>query len=679
MSESYEKTVKIGGQQVPMSEVSLHVMNLLKSKKGLDQDIIISGADIEKNFVLLGEHEEVDCVLTFVDCHFRLAILIQDYAFRNVSFQNTKIDETISIKSCTFAEQLYFKDIESGTVTLEQINAAKLIATDVSLSADSAFAFQDCVFQSAFLYGIKGNAVTVTGSRFDELKVAHNPVRQVKIEKSEGKRLIAGGGSELTLLSLRDVTLENELSIATHDSSPAARLLIEDCVIGGKLRVAGKDARHQGAKLEVHRTSIEGECIISNPEISTIQLNRLELHRLRLSGAVLSELSLRETKIARNAEIHKIDMDGRLEIEDTAIEGRLDLYGVRQSSGPSSNPHDARQSSHALVIDRGTIGEIECRDCFLLSTFDIRESNITGAFKLNDCRLEQFVIENATIQQQIRLTDCCLVALQIERGRAEGLHLALVRRKRMWRGLGSLSLRDSHLGRLSFISYAESGGDALLPAAIDMSGCTYDDLPRFTRDEDAGQRTAFCRTLISRGPYNPQPYAQMSRMLRSQGHTAAANEIMFRERVAATRNALSLSWRHFRNWDWLLWLRATANWAWLWVLRATIGFGIGLRYFRTVPWALAFVLMGAVVLTGSEPVGLAPSQSWLWRLGASLDQLLPLVKLSPKYAAFFEERSADVLNFWQNAYFTLHRFAGWLLGTFIVAGLAGLTQRPAGG
>jgi len=141
-----------------------------------------------------------------------------------------------------------------------------------------------------------------------------------------------------------------------------------------------------------------------------------------------------------------------------------------------------------------------------------------------------------------------------------------------------------------------------------------------------------------------------------------------RERVAATESALARSWRHFRNWAWLSGIRASANWIWLWVLRATIGFGIGLRYFRTVPWALAFVLMGALVLAGSEPMSLAPSQSWLWRLGASLDQLLPIVKLSPKYAAFFDERSADTLNFWQNAYFTLHRFAGWLLGISFLQG-----------
>jgi hypothetical protein len=509
-------------------------------------------------------------------------------------------------------------------------------------------------------------AVTITESHFDEFKLMSNPVQQLEIGKSEGKRLMIHDASKLT--RLRDVTLENDLSIATYALPAGARVVIEDSVVGGKLRVGGEGARLQGAQLEVSRTRVEGECIIKNPDIAIIQLYRLELQRLELSRAALSTLSLREIRIARSAEIHEIDMQGRMEIQDAAIEGRLDLYKVRQ-------PRDV------LAIDRGAIGDIECRECSL-SMFDIRESTIAATVKLNNCELELLNMENATIQQQIRLTDCRLGTLQMERGRAEGLHI--VRRSGIWR---RLSLRDSHLGRLSFISHAEPSEDTLLPAEIDMRGCTYDDLPRFSRDEDAERRVAFCRELISQEPYDPQPYSQMSRMLRTQGHAAAANEIMFRERVAATENALARSWRHFgkgswlswvRTGDWKLWLRATANWVWLWALRATIGFGIGLRYFRAVPWALAFVLAGTLVLAGSEPLGLAPSQSWLWRLGASLDQLLPIVKLSPKYAAFFDERSADTLNFWQNAYFTWHRFVGWLLGIFILAGLAGLTQRPAG-
>jgi len=606
--EMEDKNVNIGGQQVPMSEVSLHVMERLKSPKkfgSFTQEIIISGVEIESIVYLFGssekvDPEQVDCVVTFVNCHFRERVTILNYVFRkSVSFANTRFDKGLRIESCQFADQLYFRDIESGDgITLDQVNAAKLIAIDVRLPDDKAVAIQKCELQSAYLNGVKGKAVTITESpHFDELKLMSNPVRQVKIEKSEGRRLMIHDASELTLL--HDVTLENDLSIATYALPAGARVVIEDSVVGGKLRVGGEGARLQGAQLEVSRTRVEGECIIKNPDIAIIQLYRLELQRLQLSGAALSTLSLREIRIARSAGIHEIDMQGRMEIQDAAIEGRLDLYRVRQPSDLSLDPHHARESSHVLAIDRGAIGDIECRDCSL-SMFDIRESTIAATFKLDNCELESFNMENATIQQQIRLTDCRLGTLQMERGRAEGLHI--VRRRGIWR---RLSLRDSHLDRLSFISYAEPSEDTLLPAEIDMRGCIYDDLPRFSRDEDAERRVACCRELISRGPYDPQPYSQMSRMLRTQGHAAAANEIMFRERVAATENALARSWRHFgkgswlswvRKGGWLLWLRATANWVWLWVLRATIGFGIGLRYFRAVPWALAFVLIGALVL-----------------------------------------------------------------------------------
>src|SRR5262245_5540607 len=655
--EMEDEKVKIRGQQVPMSEVSLHVMKLLKSPE--KQEIIISGVEIKSVFYLLGssekvDPEQVDRVVTFVNCHFREGVMIKDYVFRkSVSFANTTFDKGLMIESCQFADQLSFRDIESGSgITLDQVSAATLIASEVRLPDDKAVAVRKCELQSAYLNGVEGKAVTITESHFDEFKLMSNPVRQLEIGKSEGKRLMIHDASELT--RLRDVTLENDLSIATYALPAGARVAIEDSVVGGKLNVGGEGPRLQGAQLEVSRTRVEGECIIKNPDIAIIQLYRLELQRLQLLGAALSMLSLREIRIARSAEIHEIDMQGRMEMQDAAIEGRLDLDKVRQASDLTLGPHHAR-AYHVLAINRGAIGDIECRDCSL-PMFHIRESAIAATFKLNSCELELLNIENATIQQQIRLTDCRLGTLQMERGRAEGLHI--VRRRGIWR---RLSLRDSHLDRLSFISYADPSEDTLLPAEIDMRGCTYDDLPRFSRDEDAERRVAFCRELISQGPYDPQPYSQMSRMLRTQGHAAAANEIMFRERVAATESALARSWRNFRNWAWLSGVRATANWVWLWVLRATIGFGIGLRYFRTVPWALAFVLMGALVLAGSEPMGLAPSQSWLWRLGASLDQLLPIVKLSPKYAAFFDERSADTLNFWQNAYFTLHRFAGWLL------------------
>jgi hypothetical protein len=458
-----------------------------------------------------------------------------------------------------------------------------------------------------------------------------------------------------------------------------ASLMIEDCTVAGKLRVLGQGKRCANSQLEIRKTSIQGECSISKPDLAVVQLSRMELDRLRLADATLSKLSLSEVRIAGDVELSQISVRGRLEIERAAIGGRLDLYRVRQPSGISVQPDGSRRSSHVLAIAQTTIGEISCRECFALFNIDIRASTIAGAFELVDCRLGEFSMHDVTIQQQIGLTDCRIGSLDMERGRAAGLRLGLVRGRTLWRRCGSLRLRDSHLGRLLFSAYRERGSDALLPPTIDMRGCTYDDLPRSRYAEEPTQRAAFCEQLVARGPYDPQPYTQMSRMLRLQGHIAAANEIMFKERRAATRHAL-LAGRHaFSARDYATSAEHYATWAWLWLLRLTIGFGIGLRYFRAVAWALLFVLAGAWVLAGSsEPVGLLPVQTWLWRVGASLDQLLPLVHLSPKYAAFFDERSRDMLNFWQNAYFAMHRLVGWVLGIFIVAGLAGLTQKPAG-
>jgi hypothetical protein len=52
----------------------------------------------------------------------------------------------------------------------------------------------------------------------------------------------------------------------------------------------------------------------------------------------------------------------------------------------------------------------------------------------------------------------------------------------------------------------------------------------------------------------------------------------------------------------------------------------------------------------------------------SLDQLLPIVQLDK---AFDEIR----LESWTKYYFYAHKLVGWALASFLVAGLAGLTQK----
>ncbi len=59
-------------------------------------------------------------------------------------------------------------------------------------------------------------------------------------------------------------------------------------------------------------------------------------------------------------------------------------------------------------------------------------------------------------------------------------------------------------------------------------------------------------------------------------------------------------------------------------------------------------------------------------LWASLDQLLPLVELNETHKELFKmlEHSKLALT-----YFYLHKFVGYILASFLIAGLAGLTQK----
>lgn len=73
-------------------------------------------------------------------------------------------------------------------------------------------------------------------------------------------------------------------------------------------------------------------------------------------------------------------------------------------------------------------------------------------------------------------------------------------------------------------------------------------------------------------------------------------------------------------------------------------------------------------------------ERWPSLFFASLDQFLPVIKLNKAHdALIFGDSSAhppvDPQPYWVQLYFYLHKIVGWVLGSFVIAGLAGLTQR----
>ena len=113
------------------------------------------------------------------------------------------------------------------------------------------------------------------------------------------------------------------------------------------------------------------------------------------------------------------------------------------------------------------------------------------------------------------------------------------------------------------------------------------------------------------------------------------------------------------------------------LLKWTIGYGLGSRYFRVLWWVGGMTLLGALslIVVGSHPLGNLPRL-----VVASLDQLLPIITLDKVHdTLIFGDASAtppvDPQPYGLLVYFYAHKIAGWVLASFLVAGLSGLTQR----
>jgi hypothetical protein len=112
-------------------------------------------------------------------------------------------------------------------------------------------------------------------------------------------------------------------------------------------------------------------------------------------------------------------------------------------------------------------------------------------------------------------------------------------------------------------------------------------------------------------------------------------------------------------------------------LRWTIGYGLGNRYFRVLWWVGGLSLLGMFVLVAA---GQHLPERWPSLFFASLDRFLPVIKLNKAHEALiFGDSSAhppvDPQPYWVQIYFYVHKIIGWVLGSFVIAGLAGLTQR----
>jgi hypothetical protein len=246
-----------------------------------------------------------------------------------------------------------------------------------------------------------------------------------------------------------------------------------------------------------------------------------------------------------------------------------------------------------------------------------------------------------------------------------------------WEQAALLVLRNTHAGALQ--DWWQDSSDNSWPKVLELEGFTFDRLGGLYGEGKAADmmvRPSECYVewLGKDSRFSPQPYEHLASWFRRAGEPGKANDILYAARERRRRLALSAVDDHGHPKD-----REVLKGVGLWMLRSTIGYGLGNGYFRVLRWVGGLTLLGMFVLIAAGQLWCSPAR-WPPLFFASLDQLLPIITLNKAHdALIFGDSSANPpvkpQPCWIQYYFYVHMIVGWVLGSFIVAGLAGLTQR----
>ena len=112
------------------------------------------------------------------------------------------------------------------------------------------------------------------------------------------------------------------------------------------------------------------------------------------------------------------------------------------------------------------------------------------------------------------------------------------------------------------------------------------------------------------------------------------------------------------------------TWSGLTILKYTIGYGYGHRIFFSLNWVLALVIIGTLLLKFTKQERVAAHYNkppMIIGFFYSLDLLLPIIQLRQRH---YEVDLQGPVRY----YFYFHQIMGYILASFLITGLSGLTQ-----
>ena len=606
----------------------------------------------------------------------------------DLSLRGGQLSEKMLLQSVQVGQNLLLDGAESAFGPMDVVDVT--VGRDALLSG--ATVSGDLVLRNV---RVQQDLVAQAGTQLERLKLMdvrvggdidlsnasiRGPLEMQTVDVGQNIHVI-GSNSFLASVGLLDVKTGRDLLFS--NCTVAGDAHVQSVVVGQSLGLNGADASFQSVSVQTSKigqntlfygarfeqialwgVTTGGNLALGDARVAgTLEVQNVEVgQNAYLSGANarFGAVMVSDAKVARDvwlsqaevgrAELRSVHAGGTLAFDGTTLEGPLTMDSLRLG-------HDL-----TLKAD-GAFQEITLAGSSVEGELVVEGVTVGGPLHISATAVHQEAsLRRSTFAAPVSLVFSQLHTLDLSHAQLAGLDLSGTRMAaelRLGSGPGSapawgagavLELRNAHAGTLE--DDWTPASDAW-PAEVALDGFTYDRLGGGTqaaRDTVKDRPVKWYVRWLGRDPTQvAQPYEQLAAVLRAAGEPVKADAVRYANRERARR----ASWRG---------VLPGMRWFGLQALRATIGYGIGLRYFRALFWVALATIAGWWVF---ERVGEGPG-GWENAL-YSFDLLLPIVAI----------RSYDAVDHspLMKAYVLGHQLVGWLLGSFLIAGLAGFTQK----
>lgn len=588
--------------------------SLYLRNKGNFNDVVLQSATIEGVVELDGStfNSKLDMNLISVKGYLSM---FGNASFQNVYLTNAKIGGNLFLKGSTYND---FLDLASVHVDGSLFMEEKTTFKDVYL--ENAKIMNDLILTGSIFTGkLLMNYLVVEGKLNMDGGAEFNLVNLISAKV--GSMFSAIGSTFKDTLNMNSVEVNG--SMLMRNKVRAEKIILANARVGGNIEL---DESEFKGLVNLNSSKIGGSLYLDDHSV---------FDSVSMVGAcVEGVISLSGSYFNNKLNMNSVKTYGSLFMAKGA-EFKDEINLISCSIGGNLEFTDSKFYGN-ILLDNATIGRNFLADRAYFTegkSFNIRYSKIDSAFYLSGASMGNINLTSTSINSELFLGS----------GYIE---------PPVWRKSSKMILWNTKVGAL------QDAGIKSWPEDVELEGFAYNKLGGADDTVEANmanRRTSeFIRWLARDKSFSPQSYEYLAKILSQSGFPSKANSVLHAGRKRLRQQAAEQK-RYIR-------------WFGLLLLQSIIGFGLGSRYFRVLFWIIGFSLIGFLVLLKTSADSNPDFFTMAW---SSFDVTIPIIQLNENYDEFILKNSEN----WVKTYFYFQKMVGYILGGFIVAGLAGLTQK----